>query len=431
LIQRYSREEMNRVWTLENKFQKWLEIEIYACEAWAELGVIPADAVEKIKEKATFSVERIQEIEEETRHDVVAFTRCLAENLGEEARFIHYGLTSSDVVDTALSALLQEAASIIHSGMLQLEQVLKEKALAHKHTVMMGRTHGVHAEPTSLGLKFALWQEELKRNLERLSRAKEAVRFGKLSGAVGNYAHLDPYVEEHVCRRLGLKVAPVSTQVLQRDGHAEFIFTLSLVAAGLEKIALEFRNLQRTETREIEEPFSGGQKGSSAMPHKRNPVLCERLTGLSRILRSKVTAALENIPLWHERDISHSSVERIDLPDASILADYLIHQMIKIIKGMQVYPENMWQNLNLTGGLAFSQRVLIKLIEKGISREEAYDLVQGIAMEAWNTGASFRDMISGDERTTGVLTREELEACFDPAYYLRRLDVIYQRLGLE
>jgi len=431
LIERYCRSEMKEIWSLHNKFSRWLQLEIYACEAWSELGVIPEAAVEKIKNNATFSVDRIAEIEEETRHDVVAFTRCVSETLGEESRYVHYGLTSSDVVDTALSVCLQEAASVIEKGLELLENKLREKAMKHKNTVIMGRTHGVHAEPTSLGLKFALWMAELQRNRERFARAKEGVRYGKISGAVGNYAHIDPFVEEYVCSRLGLKVDPVSTQIIQRDRHAEFIFVLSLVSALLEKIALEIRNLQRTETREIEEPFDSGQKGSSAMPHKRNPIHCERICGLSRIVRSHVQVSLENIPLWHERDISHSSAERVVLPDISMLVDYMLHQIIRIVDNLFVYPENMAENIQKTRGLVFSQRVMLALVDKGLNREDAYDMVQEAVKETWETGQMFDQVLVQKELVHKYLSDEELEECFDPGYYLHRVDYIYRRVGIE
>jgi len=431
MLDRYAREEMKRIWSLEEKFNRWLELELYACEAWSRLGMIPEEAVEKIRNNASFSVRRIQEIEEETRHDVVAFTRCLAENLGEESRYVHYGLTSSDVVDTALSAALQEAGSLIEEGLEQLESTLQRQALRYKETVMMGRTHGVHAEPTSLGLKFALWMVELQRNKDRFSRAREITRYGKLSGAVGNYANIDPFVEEYVCKCMGLKVDPVSTQVLQRDRHAEYVFALSLIAAMLEKIALEIRNLQRTEIREVEEPFRDNQKGSSAMPHKRNPVLCERICGLSRIVRSQVQVSMENIPLWHERDISHSSAERITLPETTTVVDYMIHQVNYIISNLHVIPENMLNNIQKTNGLVFSQRVLLALIDKGLSREEAYDLVQNAAQTTWEKGESFYQVLRKKEKVKEYLTEKELEECFEPGYYLQKIDHIYKRLGFE
>ena len=431
LIDRYTRAEMGKIWSLENKFQKWLDVEILAAEALAELKIIPSEAAGLIRKNSSFTVERIAELERETRHDVVAFTRCVAESLGDEARYVHYGLTSSDVVDTALSVQLKDAAELIMQGLGKLESALAHQALAHRRTVITGRTHGVHAEPTSLGLKFALWMAEIQRNIARFEHARTEISYGKISGAVGNYAHLEPFVEEYVCNRLGLKPAPVSTQVIQRDRHAEFVFSLALIAASLEKMAMEIRNLQRTETRELEEPFYSGQKGSSAMPHKRNPVLCEQVTGLARVVRSSVQAALENVALWHERDISHSSVERITLPDSTILVDYLLHVMTRVISELRVYPENMQRNLDLTGGLAFSQRVLLELVETGLSREEAYDMVQTLAMQAWESGRPFKELIMKDPRIKEKLGPEKTEECFNPAYYLRRVDHIYKRLNLE
>ncbi|OPL12342.1 MAG: adenylosuccinate lyase [Firmicutes bacterium ML8_F2] len=430
MIERYTHPEMGRIWSLENRYQKFLTVELCALEAWSELGVIPSDTVNLIAEKASFSVERIEELEKETRHDVVAFTRCVAESLGEESRFFHYGLTSYDVVDTALSVLLSEAASLLQKELAALEEVLTKQAKRYRDIPAVGRTHGVHAEPTSMGLKFALWLAETRRNRGRLERAAEGVRVGKMSGAVGNFAHIDPFIEEYVCRKMGLEPAPVSTQVLQRDRHAEFVSVLALIGATLEKMALELRNLQRTETAEMEEPFYSGQKGSSAMPHKRNPVTCEKICGLSRLLRGYATAALENVALWHERDISHSSVERVILPDATIVTDHLLRQMIRVMRELKVRPENIVRNLELTGGLIYSQRVLLELVETGLSREEAYDLVQSRAMEAWNCGRSFRDLLADDEVIRERLGEEKLAACFDPAYYLRRVDHIYRRLGI-
>lgn len=431
MIERYTRPEMKRIWSLENRYRKFLEIEILAARAWAELGEIPGEAARLIAENAGFTVARIEELERETRHDVVAFTRCVAESLGEEGRYFHYGLTSYDVVDTALSVLLQEAAALVREGLAGLCRALEEQALRHKDTPVAGRTHGVHAEPTSLGLKFALWLAEARRNTERVARAAEAVRVGKLSGAVGNYAHIDPFVERYVCRELGLAPAPVSTQVLQRDRHAEFVGVMALVGASLEKIALEIRNLQRTETRELEEPFYRGQKGSSAMPHKRNPVTCEQVCGLARVLRGHAGAALENVALWHERDISHSSAERVILSDSTTLADYLLHQMTRVIRELQVYPERMARNLELTGGLVYSQRVLLALVERGLSREEAYDLVQRLAMAAWESGRPFKELLEEEPRVTDRLDAAALAGCFDPAHYLRRVELIYGRLGLN
>ena len=430
VIERYARPPMAAVWTLENKFKKWLEIEIYACEAWAILGVIPEAAVDAIRDKACFTVERIREIEEETRHDVVAFTRCVAESLGDESRFIHYGLTSSDVVDTALSALMKEASGLILAEAQTLVSVLKERAREHKNTVMMGRTHGVHAEPTTLGLKFALFAAEMERNIGRLERARDTISHGKLSGAVGTYANIDPFVEEYVCAKIGLQPDPISTQVLQRDRHAEFMTTLAIVAGTLDKLATEIRGLQKTETREVEEPFYQGQKGSSAMPHKRNPVNCEQITGLSRVVRSNALVALENMPLWHERDISHSSAERVVVPDSTILVDYMLHRMVRIVRDLHVYPENMLRNMELTLGLVFSQRVLLALTEKGLKREDAYDLVQRVAMQAWAAQKPFFDLLAAEKEVLHTLGEAGLRQCFDLSYHLKKVDEIMERLGI-
>jgi adenylosuccinate lyase len=430
MIERYTRPQMGAIWSLENRYKKFLDVEILASEAWAELGIVPLEAAALIAAKASFNVERINELEKETRHDVVAFTRCVAESLGEESRYFHYGLTSYDVVDTALSVLLVEAAALIRTGLQDLEEALKVQALRYKDTATVGRTHGVHAEPTSLGLKFALWLAEVRRDLDRLDRATESVRVGKLSGAVGNFAHIDPFIEEYVCEKLGLEAAPVSTQVIQRDRHAEFLSVLAIIGATLEKIALEIRNLQRTETRELEEPFYSGQKGSSAMPHKRNPVTCEQICGLARLLRGYAVSAFENVALWHERDISHSSVERVILPDSTIITDHMVQQMIRVIRELNVYPQQLLHNLELTGGLIYSQRVLLELVESGLSREEAYDLVQRCAMESWERGISFKDLLAAEELVAQRLNKEKLDDCFDPAYYLRRVDYIYKRLGI-
>ncbi len=430
MIERYTGTAMGKIWSLENRYQKFLEVEILATEAWAELGVVPSEAATLIAAKASFDVKRIDELERETRHDVVAFTRCVAESLGEESRYFHYGLTSYDVVDTALSVMLVEAAALIRSGLQGLEEALKVQALRYKDTATVGRTHGVHAEPTSLGLKFALWLAEVRRDLERLERATESVRVGKLSGAVGNFAHIDPFIEEYVCEKLGLEAAPVSTQVIQRDRHAEFLSVLAIIGATLEKIALEIRNLQRTETREVEEPFYRGQKGSSAMPHKRNPVTCEQICGLARLLRGYAVSAFENVALWHERDISHSSVERVILPDSTIITDHMVQQMIRVVRELNVYPQQLQHNLELTGGLIYSQRVLLELVESGLSREEAYDLVQRCAMESWERSISFKDLLATEDTVIKRLSKEKLDDCFDPAYYLRRVDYIYKRLGI-
>ncbi len=430
MIERYTSPEMGLIWSLENRYQKFLEVEILAAEAWSELGVVPRDAAQSIAAKARFDLARIDELERETRHDVVAFTRCVAESLGSESRYFHYGLTSYDVVDTALSALLAEASAIIDAGLIEMIEALIEKARQYKKIPVVGRTHGVHAEPTSLGLKFALWLAEIRRNQERMKRAAEAVRVGKISGAVGNFAHIDPFIEEYVCRKLNLEPDPVSTQVIQRDRHAEYLSTLALIGATLEKIALEIRNLQRTECAELEEPFYEGQKGSSAMPHKRNPVTCEQICGLARLLRGYATTALENVALWHERDISHSSVERVILPDSTIITDHMVKQMVRVIRGLRVNKKQLDQNLALTGGLIYSQRVLLKLVEKGLSREKAYDLVQKCAMQAWESGRSFKDCLSEEKDISERLGPKKLDDCFDPAYYLNRVDYIYERLGI-
>ncbi len=430
MIERYTRPAMGRIWSLENRYQKFLEVEILAAEAWAEKGVIPREAARLIAENAAFEVQRIEELELETRHDVVAFTRAVAESLGGESRYFHYGLTSYDIVDTALSVLLGEAAALIHEGLVELEKVLTDQAIKYKETPTVGRTHGVHAEATSLGLKFALWLGEVRRDRERLERAAAVVRVGKLSGAVGNFAHIDPFIEEYVCKKLGLEPAPVSTQVLQRDRHAEFTGVLALIGATLEKMALEVRNLQRTETRELEEPFYSGQKGSSAMPHKRNPVTCEKVCGLARLLRGYAGTALENVALWHERDISHSSVERVILPDSTIVCDHILQEMVRVIREIKVYPQHHARNLELTGGLIYSQRVLLELVEAGLSREKAYDLVQHCAMESWESGRLFKEILAEEPEVRERLAEDKLADCFDPAYYLERVDYIYRRLGL-
>ncbi|KYD18601.1 adenylosuccinate lyase [Saccharococcus caldoxylosilyticus] len=430
MIERYTRPEMGAIWTEENRFKAWLEVEILACEAWAELGVIPKEDVERIRQNASFDIARIKEIEEETRHDVVAFTRAVSETLGEERKWVHYGLTSTDVVDTALSYLLKQANEILLRDLENLIQVLKEKALEHKYTVMMGRTHGVHAEPTTFGLKMALWYAEMLRNLERFKQAAETVRVGKISGAVGTYANIDPFVEQYVCEKLGLKPAPISTQTLQRDRHAYYMATLALIATSIEKFAVEIRGLQKSEVREVEEFFAKGQKGSSAMPHKRNPIGSENMTGMARVIRGYMLTAYENVPLWHERDISHSSAERIILPDATIALNYMLNRFANIVKNLRVYPENMKKNMDRTLGLIYSQRVLLALIDTGMTREEAYDLVQPKAMEAWEKQVPFRSLIEADERITSRLTKEQLDDCFDYRYHLKHVDTIFARLGL-
>ncbi|CAM3915715.1 adenylosuccinate lyase [Alkalicoccus chagannorensis] len=431
MIERYTRPEMGQIWTDDNRYQAWLEVEILACEAWAELGEIPKADVQKIRQSASFDTARILEIEEETRHDVVAFTRAVSETLGEEKKWVHYGLTSTDVVDTALSYTLKQANDIIEKDLERFLAVLKAKAEEHRYTVMMGRTHGVHAEPTTFGLKLALWYEEMKRNMERFRQAAEGIRVGKLSGAVGTYANIDPFIEEYVCSGLGLERAPISTQTLQRDRHAHYIATLSLIASSIEKMAVEIRGLQKSETREVEEFFAKGQKGSSAMPHKRNPIGSENMTGLARILRGHVVTAYENVALWHERDISHSSAERIMLPDATTAINYMLNRFAGIVEKLTVFPENMERNMGATYGLIFSQRVLLTLIDKGMSREEAYDLVQPKAMQAWEEGRPFRGLVEADEAVTSRLTSEELDECFDYKHHLKQVDMIFDRLGLS
>lgn len=430
MIDRYTRPEMGAIWTEENKFHAWLEVEILACEAWAELGEIPKEDVQKIREKATFSVNRIKEIEEETRHDVVAFTRTVSESLGEEKKWVHYGLTSTDVVDTALSYLLKQANTILIKDIENFIAILKHKAQEHKYTVMMGRTHGVHAEPTTFGLKLALWYEEMKRNLERFKQAAQGVEFGKISGAVGTYANIDPFVEKYVCEKLGLTPAPISTQTLQRDRHAYYLATLALIATSIEKFATEIRGLQKSEVREVEEFFAKGQKGSSAMPHKRNPTGSENMTGMARVIRGYMLTAYENVSLWHERDISHSSAERIILPDATIALNYMLNRFSNIVKNLTVFPENMKRNMDRTLGLIYSQRVLLSLIEKGWVRETAYDTVQPLAMKAWEQQVPFRSLVESNEKIMATLSKEELADCFDYHYHLKHVDTIFERLGL-
>ncbi|SUU99785.1 adenylosuccinate lyase [Priestia megaterium] len=430
MIERYTRPEMAAIWTEENKFKAWLEVEILACEAWSELGHIPKEDVKLIRQNASFDINRINEIELETRHDVVAFTRAVSETLGEERKWVHYGLTSTDVVDTALSYLLKQANEILLSDVERFVEVLKEKAQEHKYTVMMGRTHGVHAEPTTFGLKMGLWYEEMKRNLERLKRAAAEVEFGKMSGAVGTFANIDPFVEKYVCEKLGISPAPISTQTLQRDRHAHYMSVLALIATSIEKFAVEVRGLQKSETREVEEYFAKGQKGSSAMPHKRNPIGSENVTGLARLIRGYMVTAYDNVPLWHERDISHSSAERVILPDATIALNYMLNRFANIVKNLTVFPDNMKRNMDRTLGLIYSQRVLLTLINKGMVREEAYDLVQPKAMEAWETQVPFRSLIEGEDRITRHLSPEEIEDCFDHKHHLKNVDMIFERLGL-
>lgn len=428
MIERYTRPKMGAIWTQENRFAKWLEVEIAALEAWAEIEVVPREALDEIKNKAKFDVERIDEIEREVNHDVIAFLTNLAENIGPASRYVHYGLTSSDVVDTGLSLQMKEAVGLLMEEVKSLVGLLKRRAFEFKDLVMTGRTHGVHAEPFVFGLKLANWAFEMARNYERLTRAREAVSVGKLSGAVGTYSNVEPAIEARVCEMVGLRPAPVSSQVIQRDRHAEYMSALAICAATIEKMAVEIRSLQRTDILEAEEPFTGGQKGSSAMPHKRNPITCERLTGLARIMRSNAQAAFENVALWGERDISHSSVERVIVPDSSILLDYMLSKISWVIEGLNVYPGNMRRNLERMGGIVFSSRLLLALVEKGITREEAYRLVQRNAMKAWQGGEGFRDLVSGDPEIAALLTQDEISKCFDERYYLRNVGVVFERL---
>lgn len=430
MIKRYTNKEMAAIWTDENEFRTMLKIEIFAAEAMADLGQVPKEALVEIKEKADFTVERIREIEKITNHDILAFLTAVAENVGDASKYIHMGLTSSDVKDTALGSLMQQSADIIINRLATFAAVLKKQAAVYKDTPMIGRTHGIHAEPMTFGLKFLLWFDETNRNIERMKRAREAVSVGKLSGAVGTYSNIDPYVEKYVCEKMGLKPAPIATQVIQRDIHAEFITTIAVVGGTLDKIATEIRNLQRTDIREAEEHFDPGQKGSSAMPHKRNPIICERISGLARVLRSNAQSALENVALWHERDISHSSVERIILPDSTQLLDYMLTKITDIIDRLLVYPEAMLENMNKTGGLIYSQRVLLALVDKGALREDAYLWVQRNAMARWLEGADFRANIEKDQDIVKYLTKKEIENCFDPTYMLRNVGVIMKRFDI-
>ncbi|MGG2072200.1 adenylosuccinate lyase [Lysinibacillus irui] len=430
MIERYTRPEMGAIWTEQNKYQAWLEVEILACEAWAEIGDIPKEDVAKIRENASFDVNRILEIEQETRHDVVAFTRAVSETLGEERKWVHYGLTSTDVVDTALSYLIKQANGILRKDIVNFIDIIAAKAKEHKYTVMMGRTHGVHAEPTTFGLKLGLWYEEMKRNLERFEAAAKVIETGKMSGAVGTYANIDPRVEQYVCDKLGLTASPISTQTLQRDRHAQYLSALALIATSIEKFATEIRGLQKSETREVEEAFAKGQKGSSAMPHKRNPIGSENMVGMSRLMRGYMVTAYENVALWHERDISHSSAERVILPDATITLNYMLNRFGNIVKNLTVFPENMKRNMDRTFGLIYSQRILLALIDKGLVREEAYDTVQPLAMQAWDEQVQFRTLVDASEKITSYLTKEELDECFDYNYHLQHVDMIFERLGL-
>jgi adenylosuccinate lyase len=430
LIPRYTRAEMGRVWSDANRFQKWLEVELAVADVLAEAGWVPAEAARQLRERAQVSVARIAELEARVRHDVIAFTMAVSESVGDPqvARWLHFGLTSNDVVDTAQALLVQQASQLIEQGLLNFAEVLKRRAFEFKDTPQIGRTHGVHAEPITFGLKLANWYAENQRNLERFRAAAAQMAVGKISGAVGNCAHLGPDIEEKICRRLGLAVAPISTQVIQRDRHAHYLFTLALIAATLETIALEIRHLQRTEVREAEEPFGSEQRGSSAMPHKRNPVSCEQVCGLARLVRTNALAALENVALWHERDISHSSVERVILPDSTILVDYLLARMTDIVAHLRVYPERMRQNLELTGGLIFSGQLLLDLVEAGAPRDEAYRWVQEHALAAWDAAPSFRERVAADARILRYLTASGIARAFDLNRQLRHVDAIFRRV---
>jgi len=418
---------MGKIWSDENKYSTWLDVEIAACEAQNELGVTPDDALKIIKEKADFNVERIDEIEAEVHHDVIAFLTSVSEYVGPSSKYIHFGMTSSDVVDTALSLQMKQAIEIVLEEARRLTDLLLSKAKKYRDTFMVGRTHGIHAEPTTFGLKMLLWYFEMERNIERLERAKDVISVGKISGAVGNYANVDPSVEIKVCEKIGLKPAEVSTQVLQRDRHAEYLSSIAILGASLEKFSVEIRSLQRTDVMEAREPFSDKQKGSSAMPHKRNPIITERITGLARILRTNAMAAMENVALWHERDISHSSVERVIVPDSTILIDYMLAKFYTVLKDLVVYPENMLENLNKSGGVVFSQQVLLALVQKGLTREDAYTLVQDNAMRAWNEKGDFKKNLHEDKEVEKHLSSKDIDACFDLKYYLKGIDEIFKR----
>ena len=431
MIERYTTPQMKFLWSDQNKFQKWLDIEILACEAMAQRGIIPKSALSKIKKKAKFDVKRISKIEEKTKHDVVAFLTNVAENVREESKYIHFGLTSSDILDTSLSLLMREAGELILQDLEKLIRSIKKKAYKFKHTPMIGRTHGVHAEPITLGLKFALWFAEIQRHIERLKKAVETISVGKISGAVGTFSNLNPKVEEYVCKKLKLKPAPISSQIIQRDRHAEFLTALAMIASSIEKFATEIRSLQRTEILELEEGFSKGQKGSSAMPHKRNPITCERLCGLARLVRTNAQASLENITLWHERDISHSSVERVIIPDSTILVDYMLIQFNRIIDNLLVYPESMMANLNKTKGMIFSGRLLLELSQKTRSKEEAYQIVQDNAMKAWRENKDFKNLIRNDKKVIRYLSKQKIEDCFSLNHYLKHVDFIFKRVFVK
>ncbi|AYW45158.1 adenylosuccinate lyase [Tetragenococcus koreensis] len=431
MLARYTRKEMGKIWSDENRYNAWLETEILADEAWAELGEIPQKDVEKIKANATFDISRIQEIEAQTKHDVVSFTRAVSESLGEERKWIHYGLTSTDVVDTAYGYLMKQANEILRDDLEKFAETIAKKAKDYKYTVMMGRTHGVHAEPTTFGLKLALWYAEVKRQIERFEHAAKGVEAGKISGAVGTFANIPPFVEQYVCDKLGLRAQDISTQVLPRDLHAEYIASMALVATSIEKFGTEIRSLQKSETREVEEFFAPGQKGSSAMPHKRNPIGSENMAGLARVMRGHMVTAYEDVSLWHERDISHSSAERIIIPDTTILLDYMLNRFNNILDNLTVLPENMKKNMGATFGLIYSQRVLLKLIDHGMTREEAYDLIQPKTAEAWDEQIDFRSLLENDEQITDVLSEDEMNDAFDYHYHLKHVDEIFKRVGID
>ncbi|MFH1288818.1 MAG: adenylosuccinate lyase [bacterium] len=430
MIDRYSRKEMANIWEEKNKFQKWLDVELAVCGAWEKLGKIPNGVTNRIARNAGFSLERIKEIETEVKHDVIAFLTSVAEKVGKDSRFIHLGMTSSDVLDTALALQMKEAGLLILQDLSKLLLVLKKQAKKYKNTLMIGRSHGIHGEPITLGLKFAIWHEETKRNIRRMENAVDVISCGKVSGAMGNYAHLDTRVEKYVCRKLKLNPVPVSNQIIQRDRHAEYLTTLAIVASSLDKFATEIRNLQRTDIGEAGEPFTSGQKGSSAMPHKKNPIMCEQISGLARIVRANAQAGLENVTLWHERDISHSSVERVILPDSTILVDYMLNKMINILGDLCVYPDKMLKNIGQSKGLIFSQRLLLELVDKGLTREDAYRLVQSSALKMQNSGGDFLGEILKNENVRKYLSDREIKNCFDLKYYLKNNDYIFKQIGI-
>src|SRR5881296_82181 len=429
MIDRYSRPHLKAIWEPARKYETWLKVELLACEALAKKGLIPASAVRQIRAKARINPGRIEAVERVTKHDVIAFIESISEQVGPAARYLHMGLTSSDILDTSLAVLMVEAADAILGELDRLLAVLRTRALEHRDTLMIGRSHGIHGEPITFGIKLAIWYDETRRHRERVHAARQGIAYGKVSGAMGTFAHLSPDIEAYVCKNLGLTPAPVSNQIVQRDRHAAYLTALALVASSIEKFATEIRHLQRTEVLEVEEPFTPGQKGSSAMPHKRNPIVSENLCGLPRLVRANSLAALENVALWHERDISHSSVERVIIPDSTILVDYMLHQMTRIIEGLQVYPERMKENMDRSFGLIYSQRVLLKLAEKGLPRQAAYELVQRSAMRAWRERTAFRDLLAADPEIMAKLAPAELEACVDPSWYLRNVDAVFRRAG--